>query len=333
MRGRLLGRRFDRGRILGVGQTRASSAAATAAASAFAAQTTTDGPGAGERDAGRAGHRVVAQLARAAARPRRGTARAACRGTRPRAGRRRPAATAAPSSAACALAAAASACETDAGRRPREASVFTRVSGTTTIGASGRSVASRRVCVRPVPLRQLRQTPPKTAGARLSAWPSSGSPSASTSSGEAVAPGDREAGDEAARDRGGGRAEPALERDAVHEAEAQSLDRRDERERAQREVLGAPRQLVGALALEHDLARRSPGVDLELVPEVERRAEAVEARPEVRRRRRRADDVRSCAPAPCAARTRCPSITSPIDRFSHASGTRQTSMPAKSAKA
>src|SRR5262249_26295864 len=48
------------------------------------------------------------------------------------------------------------------------------------------------------------------------------------------------------------------------------------------------RQLRRALAFEHD--RPVAARHLELVPEVERRAEAVEPRPEVRRRRRRADD-------------------------------------------
>ena len=56
--------------------------------------------------------------------------------------------------------------------------------------------------------------------------------------GRGVAAGGGDARDEPRRDGRGGRAEPALERDPVDEAEAVALDRRDEREGAEREVLG-----------------------------------------------------------------------------------------------
>ncbi len=175
-----------RGRTRASGR-RASSAAATAAASALAAQTTTDGPEPESVTPSVPGTGSLAQLLEQrrvldAVR----LVQAVVEGGREQR-RRRPAAIAAPSSAAWALAAAASSCETDSGRRERDCFVFTRVSGTTTIGASGRSVASRCACACPLPLRQIRQTPPRTAAARLSACPSSGRPSSSTSSGDAFA--------------------------------------------------------------------------------------------------------------------------------------------------
>ena len=142
--------------------------------------------------------------------------------------------------------------------------------------------------VRPAPFCQIRQTPPRSAAARLSAWPSSGSPSSSSSSGGGAS-GRGRARRRARRDRRGAGAEPAPERDAVDEAEAASFDRRDERERPQREVLG-----VGHLAAPSPstttLAVRPPR--RQLVPEVERGRGAVEPRPEVRRGRGRTHDDR-----------------------------------------
>ena len=102
-------------------------------------------------------------------------------------------------------------------------------------------------------LRQIRQTPPPySAAARLSAWPSSGSPSSSSSAGSASSPAAAAPATSPSRDRGGARAEPALERDPVDEREAVALDGRDERERAQREMRRVARELAGALALDLD---------------------------------------------------------------------------------
>src|SRR5581483_10477048 len=70
--------------------------------------------------------------------------------------------------------------------------------------------------------------------------------------GREIAPGDRRTGDEARGDRGRGGAEPALERDPVHETEAAAARRREERKGTQREVLLVLRQLPCALALDLD---------------------------------------------------------------------------------
>ena len=146
------------------------------------------------------------------------------------------------------------------GRRagaPREASVFTRVSGTTTIGASGRSVASRaRVRQRRCRCARSgrRRRRPRARGCRR----------APRAAGRARAP-------RRARRSRPATASPATSPAAIVAADEPSprssgirltkrkrrpFDRRDERERPQRQVLGAPRQLVGALALERDRARR-----------------------------------------------------------------------------
>ena len=80
---------------------------------------------------------------------------------------------------------------------------------------------------------------------------------------------------EAEGDRRGARAEPAVQRDAVREDEAPPLDRREESERADAEVLRARRQLAGARPY---TSTPGPVAHLELVPELERDAGAVEAR-------------------------------------------------------
>src|SRR5581483_8592085 len=88
--------------------------------------------------------------------------------------------------------------------------------------------------------------------------------------------------DEAERDRRRARAETAGARDPVRPVEAQALRRAHEPEGADPEVRGVG-GVVGPLA------------DLDLVPEVERGGRAVEPRPEVRGRRRRADPHRRSA--------------------------------------
>ena len=104
---------------------------------------------------------------------------------------------------------------------------------------------------------------------------------------------DGRAGDEARGDRRSGGAETALERDPIDEAEAVLLDGRDQRERAQGEVPVVGAELAGALALDDD--RVLALLHVQLVPEIERRGSTVEPRPEVRRRRGRADDhPRTC---------------------------------------
>ena len=170
---------------------RSSSSAAAAAALAFSAHTTTVGP---EPDSvtptwpvtgvSRSSPRSGASGARNGSCSRSWNASASSSAS--------PEAMAAPSSAARAAASAASSCRMNSGRRERDSLVFTRDSGTTRIAASGRSSASRRVAWR-LPSRQIRQTPPWSAAARLSAWPSSGSASSSTSSSESVVLGGHEA--------------------------------------------------------------------------------------------------------------------------------------------
>src|SRR4029450_11530885 len=76
--------------------------------------------------------------------------------------------------------------------------------------------------------------------------------------------------DEAERDRGGGRAEPSLERDAVDEAKVPPLGIRQEGVRACPEVGRVGGELVRTHTL--DLDARTVG-ELELVPEVERDAD------------------------------------------------------------
>src|SRR5581483_4926951 len=83
----------------------------------------------------------------------------------------------APSSAARATLKLASSCETSAGSASLASGVRTFSCGTTAIGVSGSVSATR--AIRPS---QVRQTPPARQAARLSEWPSSGPPRASSSS-------------------------------------------------------------------------------------------------------------------------------------------------------
>ena len=103
---------------------------------------------------------------------------------------------------------------------------------------------------------------------------------------------ERRAGDEPERDRRGARPEPARERDAVEEPERAALDRRKASKRLEREMRLVARELVGALS--DDLDARAVG-DLELVPEIERAARAIEPRAEVGGARRRAEDHAAAA--------------------------------------
>src|SRR5262249_21986531 len=82
-------------------------------------------------------------------------------------------------------------------------------------------------------------------------------------------------GDEPERDRRRARAQSAGARDGRRPLEGKPLGRCDQAERADADV-----SRVGRLV---------PLADLDLVPEVERRRRTVEAGPEVRRGRRRAD--------------------------------------------
>ena len=87
--------------------------------------------------------RVRSRARRAAAHPGRGTARAGRRGTRPRAGRRPRRRSRRRGAPPARRRPQASSWRTNSGSRERDSLVFTRVSGTTTIGASGSSVAIR----------------------------------------------------------------------------------------------------------------------------------------------------------------------------------------------
>src|SRR5581483_7358408 len=91
-------------------------------------------------------------------------------------------------------------------------------------------------------------------------------------------------GRETERDRRRGRAETALERDAVDEAEALACRRLQQRVGAHGQVRLVLGQLAGALPLHgHGHAAGDAVDDLELVPEVERDGGAVEAGAEVGR--------------------------------------------------
>src|SRR5579862_2904427 len=100
---------------------------------------------------------------------------------------------------------------------------------------------------------------------------------------------ERRSRDEPGGDRRGRRAEPAFERDPVDEPEPVAAGRSDLREGAEREVVGVARHLVGSLALDDDVALVAL-LDVELVPELERRGRTVEPGPEVGGRSRRAND-------------------------------------------
>ena len=149
-------------------------------------------------------------------------------------------------------------------------------------------VRSRRRCARSGRRRRGAQRRDCRRGLRAAG------PSSSSSSAESARPRTAAARDEPGRDRRRARAEPALERDPVHEAEAVTLDRSDERERAQRKMRRVAGQLLGAFALDGDERLTVRCVShLQLVPEIERRGGAVEPGAEVGRGGRRADDERS----------------------------------------
>ena len=140
----------------------------------------------------------------------------------------------------------------------------------TAIGVAG--VVS---AIRAIRVPQVRQTPPTSAAARLSPWPSSSTPSASSSSAVGSSFADDRRGDEPERDHGGAGAEPAGLRDVVGEPEAPAVRGSEELERAHAEMVA----IDGAVA----------GGELELVPELERGAGAIEAGAEVGGRGRGAD--------------------------------------------
>ena len=248
-----------RARTLASGR-RAASAAATAAASLFAAQTTTDGPEPESVTPGVPGTGSRAAR-RGAARPRRDrlVQEVVERGREEAAS---PEAIAAPRSAAWALAAAAASrarrTRADGERDPR---VHPRV-GTTTIGASGRSVATRRGakarcrCARSgrrrrAPRRRDCRRAPRAAG-RARAPRRRGVPAR-----------DGEPGDEAGGD--GRRADEPSPRSSgmrLTKRNVWPVDGATSANARSARCSRRPRQLVGALALErhHGLAvaRRRP---------------------------------------------------------------------------
>ena len=106
-------------------------------------------------------------------------------------------------------------------------------------------------------------------------------------------------GDEPERDDGRARPEAAVQRDPVREDEPAALDRSEEAEGADAEVIVAARQIVSAQAVH---LHPGPLAHLELVPEVERDCRAVEAGADVGGRCRCTDANRSYADAyPLAA--------------------------------
>ena len=145
-----------------------------------------------------------------------------------------------------------------------------RGSGTSAIGEAGTPSATR--AIRPP---QVRQAPPARQAARLSGWPSSSIPAASSLSGSGSTPAARA---------------PATSPSAITAALEPSP-----RARGIRSVKAKLRPFAGARRSNARTPRweRSgsppPGNDLELVPEVERHGRAVEPRAEVRRRRGRPD--------------------------------------------
>src|SRR5581483_2721701 len=145
---------------------RDSSSEATLAARSLPAQTTTAGPEPESvTPAAPRGREAWSSSSSGASGSRKGSCSRSWNAAARRSGSE--AAMAAPSSAACAAAAAASACGSVAGRRARDSSVLTRERGATMMGASGRSPAIRAAWA-PEPFRQIRQTPPRRAAARLS---------------------------------------------------------------------------------------------------------------------------------------------------------------------
>ena len=170
------------------------------------------------------------------------------------------------------------------GRSLRDRAVFVRAAGTTSTGASGRSAAIR-AARGPASCVQETQSAAEEDGGevvdvafeacaldeqrgRIRVDARRGGP-----------------GHEPEPDRRRARAEPALERDAVHEPEAAASQRGEDREHSEREMRRVMRQLPGAFAADLDL--ELVGVlDLQLVPELERRPGRIESRAEVRRRRR-----------------------------------------------
>ena len=266
----------------------ASSAAATVGgAGRFSAQTTTDGPEpesvtpavpvdraraqlAEQRrvgDAVRLVQPVVERGARAARRRRRRSPRRAARPARRRRRRR----------------------AWRHGRgQPRCATrvVFTRVSGTTTI-ARERQVGREPRGAWAGAVAPDQADAAAERGARLSACPSSGRPSASSSSRRGVAPGDRGAGDEP------GAIVAALEpspRSSGMRLTKRSGSPRPARRARTRAARGARRRAAARRRPRpraSTAARRRPSSTSQLVPEVERGRGAVEPGPEVGRRRGR----------------------------------------------
>ena len=175
---------------------------------------------------------------------RRGTARAAGRGRRPRAASASPAAIAAPSSAACARAGGRLGVRRAvAGRRAaRRLGVHARVGhDDDRRRAAGRSRAARvRGPVAVAPDQADAADDARPRGCRRG--PRAAGRARAARRARASRPATASAGDEAGA-RSSPRDEPSPRSSGMRfdEAEAVALDRRDERERAQREVLGASR--------------------------------------------------------------------------------------------
>ena len=138
------------------------------------------------------------------------------------------------------------------------------------IGTAGTLPAMR--AIRPS---HVTQTPPASAAARLSAWPSSVDAGGEELLGIGLAAEGEGGGNESQRDHGRAGAEAALVGDAVDPAEASAGNGGQLRKGANADVV----EIGLAVSVLH----------LELVPEVERDGDAVEAGADVCRARRRAD--------------------------------------------
>ena len=158
-----------------------------------------------------------------------------------------------------------------------------------------RPLACRRRCAARggPPSRHATQTPPPSTAARLSMCDSRRSPSASRSSSRERVSARRGSGDEAEPDRRRARAEPRSSGIAFVNRNRYAAGDVRSANACTREMRRVARQLVGPFAVDLDGERRL--LDLDRVPEVERRGRGVEPRADVRGRRRRSRDDHASA--------------------------------------